>query len=926
MFVFKAERDWHLTHGTVSHTSRGQVGEHMQLIFGIGCDSSAYPEFPGNGRGAVNAAVVGPRGLVQALEMQLGLTGPNANEAVRIAAYANKTKALLTASPSLFFADSFASDPWATAKALLSWRDELVADGWNLTPSGSFRIDALALIEADGQHLPSGFSDRLQKVTNALKAEPKLSLASLQLVAPRPLLPPRFERLVAGLERCGVEVVPPSFASQPAAGDLAKAQDFVTSNVVGSLVSDGSVTIIEADTSLLAAEAVAEWLAAGTEEDLAGTVVIDPDGDTALLDGALGSRGLPALGRSAASPWRGALQVLPMAFAASWAPFNPTAMLDLLLLPRPPIGRYAANQLARSLSREPGPGGAAWQRAWQRIEARLLNQFKDAEFPDKEVAARLERWREWTTPSGATRANGMSAETARKIAGRVADWAVKTDGGTGDPLLLSLAAAASAMAQAIDMLGLSELPALTIDRLIEQVLADGAVNPGHIAKGGGLRSIDCPEAIWEPAPRIIWWNFRGPGSKVRPSPWTKSELLSLEKVGCLPESSQKQAERISWSYANAVRMASDRLLFVRPALAGGEETTSHPLAHQLQPLLAKPSASIVWRAEQLLDSADLFLSDRRIKRISLPITAPPQTQAQWSVPAPMIEKITGRKESATSFERLIDCQMRWLILDVLGISGGRFAEIPGPDQLLGNLAHEIANQVFEPGVKPDSQAVKAKAEALFDDLVAAIAAPLLQPQFAAELARARVKVPQALAHLSRLLEQRNIEVVGTELERAGEFPSDLSVAGRLDMVVQHQTHGIGVIDLKWTKSEKRRRTELSEGNAIQLATYGAIADESHQKQAVGAYYLLNQRRLIGPTGAFVADEEIETARSLEATWEAIIGTWKAWKDLAQSGTGIAVGVPGADAFAPRDLGFEVNKEPCTYCELTSLCRVAAENK
>lgn len=810
----------------------------MQLIFGVGCDGSAYPEFPGGGPGAVNAAVVGPRGLVQVLETQLGLTGPVSNEAVRIAAYASKMKALVTRSKSAFFAQSFVSDPWATAEILLSWRDDLVSDGWTTAPADIPRIDDLALIEVEGQSLPPGVADRLRAVMTALKGKPRLTLSSIQLVAPKSLLPPRYEHLLAALELCEVSILPPAPAPLDASGDLAIAQEFVTTGSSKSLAFDGTVTIVDADTTLMAAEAIAEWLAAGSEADLRGTVIIDPDGDTALLDQALEARGLPALGRSAASPWRGALQVLPMAFAASWAPFNPTAMLDLLLLPRPPIGRFAASQLARSLSREPGLGGAVWERAWQLIEAKLLDQFKDAEFPDKEVATRLGRWKEWTTPSGATRVSGMAAETARKIAGRVVDWAVKTDGGAGDPLLLSLAAAASAMVQAIDVLDLSVLPSLTIDRLIEQVLADGAANPGHIAKGGGLRSVDCPEAIWGSAPRIIWWNFRGPGNKVRPAPWTNAELLALEKVACRPESSQKQAERITWSYANAIRMASDRLLFVRPALAGAEETTSHPLAHQLQPLLAKPSPSIVWRAERLLDSANLFLSGRHITRTGVAITTPPQAQGQWSIPASMIERIVGRKESATSFERLIDCQMRWLILDVLGISGGRFAEIPGTDQLLGNLAHEIANQVFEAGVKPDSQAVKIKAEALFDELVAAIAAPLLQPQFAAELARARVKVPQALAHLSRLLEQKNIEVVGTELERAAEFQSGLSVVGRLDMLVQHPSHGIGVIDLKWTKSEKRRRTELSEGNAIQLATYGAIADESRQTKAAGAYYLL----------------------------------------------------------------------------------------
>ena len=62
-------------------------------------------------------------------------------------------------------------------------------------------------------------------------------------------------------------------------------------------MGDGTLVTIEADTSLMAAEAVAEWLAASPDVDLAGTVILSPNGDTSLLDAALEARGLPALGR-----------------------------------------------------------------------------------------------------------------------------------------------------------------------------------------------------------------------------------------------------------------------------------------------------------------------------------------------------------------------------------------------------------------------------------------------------------------------------------------------------------------------------------------------------------------------------------------------------------------------------------------------------
>src|SRR5690606_34605410 len=124
---------------------------------------------------------------------------------------------------------------------------------------------------------------------------------------------------------------------------------------------------------------------------------------------------------------------------------------------------------------------------------------------------------------------------------------------------------------------------------------------------------------------------------------------------------------------------------------------------------------------------------------------------------------------------------------------------------------------------------------VFDTLLSAIAAPLQQPEFAGELAAARTRVPAALAELSRLLREKGLEVVGTELEREASFANGLSVLGRLDLVVRHPTKGAGVIDLKWTRSVNRRRTELADGRALQLATYGAIADPAAGTPAPGAY-------------------------------------------------------------------------------------------
>ena len=484
----------------------------MQVIFGISADGDVYPDFPGAADGALGHPVVGPAGLLEILETQLGLTGPRTNEAVRIATYVSKARLALQSEQKRFFASSFSKDPWATSRLLLDWRDQLVAGGWSFGAAKSGRLTDLAAIEREGPVLPRGKSDRLCELLIDLECKPSLDIESLLLLEELSNLPPQWRRLVEAVLACGVKIEQkPTSAAAKEGTDLRRIQQFLTDANSSPLQGDGTFVCLQADTALMAAEALAEWLAAGTEEDLSDTVIISPDGDTALLDKALSGCGLPILGQSAASPWRGAFQVLPLALSIAWKPFDPKALLDLLLLPRPPIRRSAARKLARAITQEPGIGGERWLRAWNEIEEDLKTSLADQPKAKQVMATRLDRLREWTTGGLYDRAEGIPAREVRAIAARVSEWAMETDGGRGDTLLLNAASAANAFALAVELIGQDPLPALLIERIVEQVLADGGGNPGHVAEAGGLRCVRNPSAIWATAQRVIWWNFKGPG-------------------------------------------------------------------------------------------------------------------------------------------------------------------------------------------------------------------------------------------------------------------------------------------------------------------------------------------------------------------------------------------------------------------------------
>src|SRR3546814_2386092 len=115
-----------------------------------------------------------------------------------------------------------------------------------------------------------------------------------------------------------------------------------------------------------------------------------------------------------------------------------------------------------------------------------------------------------------------------------------------------------------------------------------------------------------------------------------------------------------------------------------------------------------------------------------------------------------------------------------------------------------------------------------------MADPLQQPEFAGELAAARELVPSALEALVAFMHTRQLEVVGTELERERQV-GDLVLHGRLDLLVRRGPVS-AVLDLKWTRSERRYRSEehTSELQSLMRISYAVfcLKKKNNQRQSI----------------------------------------------------------------------------------------------
>src|SRR3546814_5180476 len=115
----------------------------------------------------------------------------------------------------------------------------------------------------------------------------------------------------------------------------------------------------------------------------------------------------------------------------------------------------------------------------------------------------------------------------------------------------------------------------------------------------------------------------------------------------------------------------------------------------------------------------------------------------------------------------------WALRHVARLRPGRVRSIPDANQLLGNLAHAIAREVFLPGTPPDPQAAGGLRRIILEVRIAQLAAPLRHPEFAEVLTIARRRLPEGMAGLAHTLRDIALPIEATEWPASMVFDATL---------------------------------------------------------------------------------------------------------------------------------------------------------
>lgn len=923
----------------------------MRITFGWHLDGPHYPEENGLGE-----LVVGPIGMISQLAMRLGLFARLPARAVRITEFVRRLHAIDTGKH--FYSRSFQTDQWGTARALLHLRDELVMAGWraesekldseNAHGQPSERIKILAMLETYATGSASGglacLTDLCAVIAEKLENGAKVPFDEIRLVDSEESLPPIWWRIFSALRLSGVVVEKLSLGGrQRSDSDLGKLRERIVGFETGTgngasleLTADGSLTVIEADDEVQAADLAAEILKCHHLSEEPHVVI--RGGSTSFLDRLLQRANLPSLGGANSSAQRGFMQIIPLALKLCWSPVNPTDIIEFLMLPNSPVPRFAASCFIKALRQEPGVGSASWENAWVKALERKRKSYEtsaeklDEASIEEQLKLAEAEWKVWLATPLFSPKSGMPTSYVVSLCRRIRAHALARFAVFGEEVFGKTAAYADVLAQSVEAWPEKTIPAAQLERMVESVLDEGysLAEP----EASSWTPVDQPGQIFGDASTVLWWGFVSSSRHGRATPWTGDELEYLQKKeNVLIENPNAAITRDALSWRRPVA-AAKRLILIKPRTVAGQTVAAHPFFHEILEHIESASpearALIVRQAHQIYLHPQIDIAGNTIVRAESLAGKLPSARPVWKISP---GTVTAREESPSSLERLLGCPMSWMLRYKAFINRSDILSIPEGEQLAGNLAHAVFAKIMTPGIPLSSEGIEEIAEAVFDDLCPKVAAPLLLHGHSLERQRLRKAICEGAAHLVSMLNQTGFSSVECESAKK-QCIDDVALFGQPDMVLRHPDHADFVLDLKWTKREQYRRREITEGHAVQLAVYAALARVESEAPTNAGYYMIKQKLLLSTSGTVFPSHTYISGPSLDETFKKILSNYKQHMQHLGDGTVYATGVEHAlDAPSPTAVvddqltlvagevpGITLSLEPpCRFCHYGRIC-------
>jgi hypothetical protein len=888
----------------------------MLIRFGLHLDG-LQPQPSGTAIGEVTR---GPLGLLDVLEVRLGLPPVIATSADTLMAY----RACLAEvdHASRFYHASFALDPINVSRTLLDWRATLYEFGWD----GCFAADAPARLRdlsdvevLAGQRVPLCRGQRARRAAVALD-EFTAQIDRIELLDDLDELPPVWRMLLAKLGG----VVRPALGSaaharagtdlrtlQDALAQLAAAKD---GRVVAKrkLAGDGSFVVLCGASRDITAQAVAESIAGSAAP---GDALVIAEHDGIVLDNAFERVGLPRAGFQHYSRFRAVTQVLKLALSLIWRPVSPHLLLQFLIHPIGPLSRHVRDELATAVAEQPGIGGAKWRAALTRIEARMRETFGADERRIAATQAAIAAWlgdERFDPAAGAPIA--ALARRAQLCSAYLAIQMNALDDATERGLFAGALAQSEALLRALSALdaqGQLRVKRVDVDRLIDEV-SNVAPDPNTFAQARHVRAATDPAAVVQESAQVYWWDIAPPSRDIG-YPWSRKELTWLRANGVTLFDIDSVLRHRTRRWLRPILHARDRLTLA----VHDSEKGYHPLWTQITHLFdGVPEVRI---DDALLNGTPpdaIGIATRR-----LPVRTLTAAKRWWQLPKD-VEIPRRPVESYSSLSKLFDWPHGYVLRYAANLRPGRAQDLADGNRLYGNLAHRLLERYFIDNPLWGLLDAAGRREWFAIELPGLIeteAALLLEPGRGVEKQRIGTTLERALVSLIDHLRAADVVSVQPELHAEAPFKS-IRIGGDIDLLLTDRRGRETVLDIKWG-SEKFRADQLRANGHVQLAAYAYL--RRAKRFPYQAYFIIESGHVLAQDDTVFPDAVVCTpqhSETVEELWRRVGASydWR-WKQLAggRIEANVAFTQP-TEASVPPSSALDASDDPDRFDDFVNL--------
>lgn len=811
----------------------------------------------------MDTVVTNTIGLVNLLELRLGLHYEDVPEQERVAHYYDAVCKYMKAHPKNVMAASFKTAGLSTAKAMLSWREELRGADWDF--KGKDISERLAVLIGVEEYFrkPDGYdmAGRLHIVTDQLAFQ-KLDCKDMiiEMAVAKDLLKPTTKALIEVIESRGAKIEQVAGVSGTE-NNLGKVRQLIASKQKGKIKldkNDDSIQIWKFADDRLACE----YLSYNNMED----VDVWINADNKQMDNWLMLMNKALTGSVTADCTPQLTQLFVMGLGMFANPLNVNTLIEWLNMPVHPIDKFFRSDLAACIVTEGGYRNEACEKKIDQFiegkfvylddEQKALPEEKQEEIRQKDKEKRQKQVSLFL-PSLES-CNTINTEVVKQFVIELSSWARQrahfmageADNEQWVEQLMTVSAMCDAFHILLGTVNTNTIDYKTIDSWMSTVYEKGAYT-NAIAERGCRTVVDSPAKIASVVNKTVWMGVDGDASQGQECaflyPLEKAKLV--EQMYMHPWAEDAENNYHEQVMMTPLRMTSGQLILVVRERMGGEQTLKHPLIVRLEQqieniedFVVRPSIGVKdrYKVETVKnggEAAELHFDN--------------SDKIQWP-----------DHLSPTSIGTLVEHPFDYMMENLLEITNDGKAKMADARTTKGNVAHAVIEELFAPREKKrysTPKEIETRIQNEYEEVYLKVLEAkgailqLAENKLAEKLFNEQLR--SCLNTLLEILKENELKVTGCEsyvecqmdlgLPKAKDKEGNIKnrdMVGTIDMTLEDKDGHPVVFDFKWTTWAKGYQDKLSENRSVQLELYRMMLGREKEVKRV-AYFLMPEARL-----------------------------------------------------------------------------------